>query len=286
MVASRAGVTRNAVTDIFASEQECILAALDEGLARLSQTVDEAVGRKRSWLDRLRAGLVAFLGFLDDEPAWGHLLILEPPLEDRTFALRTQQRLLGVLTSLLDDGAPQAAGEFLPEPTMTSEFVIGGAVSVVRVHMVKNSDARLVPLAPQLMSFIVRPYLGQAAARAELAGSPARITDAGSPAAHIPIRATHRTTLVLRAILTEPRSNNRQVADAAGLVDEGQTSKLLRRLERQDLIENVGVGVARGEPNAWLLTPYGEKILERIESYHVSNGQGLQYTEHRNGRRV
>ena len=142
-----------------------------------------------------------------------------------------------------------------------------------------------MPLAPQLMSFIVRPYLGQAAARAELAGSPARITDAGSPAAQIPIRATHRTTLVLRAILTEPRSNNRQVADAAGLVDEGQTSKLLRRLERQGLIENVGVGIARGEPNAWLLTPYGERILERIESYHAPDGRGVQYTE-RNGRRV
>jgi AcrR family transcriptional regulator len=286
MVASRAGVTRNAVTDIFASEQECIVAAVDEGLARLSRTVDEAVGRKRSWLDRLRAGLVAFLGFLDDEPAWGRLLILEPPLEDRTFALRAQQRVLGVLTSLLDDGAPQVAGEFLPEPMLTAEFVIGGAVSVIRVHMVKNGDAHLVPLAPALMSFIVRPYLGQAAARAELAGGPARIPDAGSPAAQIPIRATHRTTLVLRAILTEPRSNNRQVADAAGLVDEGQTSKLLRRLERQGLVENVGVGIARGEPNAWLLTPYGENILERIESYHAPNVRALRSGVRRNGRRV
>jgi hypothetical protein len=82
MVASHAGVTQSAITSIFASEQECVLAAVDEGLARLSQTVDEAVAPKRSWLDRLRAGLVAFLGFLDDEPAWGRLLVLEPPVED------------------------------------------------------------------------------------------------------------------------------------------------------------------------------------------------------------
>ena len=289
MVASHAGVTQSAVTSIFASEQECVLAAVDDGLARLSQTVDEAVARKRSWLDRLRAGLVAFLGFLDDEPAWGRLLVLEPPLEDRTLALRAQQRLLGVLTSLLDDGAAQVAGEFLPEPMLTSEFVIGGAISVVRLQMVKNGGARLVTLAPQLMSFIVRPYLGQAAARAELTGSPAGVNGAGLPTAQmllqIPIRATHRTTLVLRAIHTGPRSNNRQVADAAGVADEGQTSKLLRRLERQGLIENVGIGIARGEPNAWLLTPYGENVLGRIESYHVPNGRNAQYTARRNGRR-
>ena len=83
-------------------------------------------------------------------------------------------------------------------------------------------------------------------------------------AAGLPIRATHRTTLVLRAIAQTPYSNNREVADAAGVSDEGQTSKLLARLERQGVIENVGVGAARGEPNAWLLTPSGQRALALI----------------------
>jgi AcrR family transcriptional regulator len=285
MVAARAGVTEKAVTRIFESEQQCVLAAIEEGLARLSHTVDEASGRKRSWLDRLRAGLVAFLGFLDDEPAWGSLLVLEPPVEDRRVAMRAQQRLQGVLTSLLDDGAARAAGEFLPEPAMTAELVIGGVVSVIRMQMVKDPGARLVPLAPQLMSFVVRPYLGQAAARAELASNPAPVDDVCSPAAHIPIRATRRTTLVLHAIEQAPRSNNREVADAAGVADEGQISKLLRRLERQSLIENVGVGIARGEPNAWLLTPYGHEILRRIDSYYAPEARVLGNAGSLNGRR-
>ena len=66
---------------------------------------------------------------------------------------------------------------------------------------------------------------------------------------------------MLRAIAQAPYSNNREVAQAAGLADEGQTSKLLARLERQGVIENVGVGAARGEPNAWLLTPSGQRVL-------------------------
>jgi hypothetical protein len=83
-------------------------------------------------------------------------------------------------------------------------------------------------------------------------------------AAGLPIRATHRTTLVLRAIARAPYSNNREVAQAAGIVDEGQASKLLARLERRGVIENVGLGAARGEPNAWLLTASGRRAVELI----------------------
>jgi len=51
-------------------------------------------------------------------------------------------------------------------------------------------------------------------------------------------------------------------AQAAGLTDEGQTSKPRSWLERRGLIENVGLGQAHGEPNAWLLTPYGRRVAE------------------------
>jgi hypothetical protein len=48
------------------------------------------------------------------------------------------------------------------------------------------------------------------------------------------------------------------------LADEGQTSKLLARLQRQGVIENVGLGPARGEPNAWVLTSSGRRTVELI----------------------
>ena len=214
---------------------------------------------------------MAFLGFLDDEPAWGRLLIVDTPFTDGLLGLRCQQRVLGVLTSLLDAGAPRAAGELMPEPMLTSEFVVGGAVSVIRAQMLKADRTVLVGLAPSLMSFMVRPYLGQVAANAELEGrpsggdAPVRSREAElARAAALPIRVTHRTTMVLRAIAQAPYSNNREIAEAAGLTDEGQTSKLLARLERQGVIENVGVGAARGEPNAWLLTASGRRVVELL----------------------
>ena len=293
----RAGVPAGAFHEAFESAEDCYLAAFEEGLARLSQAVAQASQREHAWLGRLRSGLVALLGFLDDEPQWAQLLLLETPMAGAA-ALSCEQRLLGVLTQLLDDGSPQALGELTPSPQMTAELVAGGAFAVIRARMSACSgekDGRaggtrggeqdgtrgggkdstdqgeteegaesLVELAPSLMSFIVRPYLGEAVARAELTGALAPLEASALRGAALPIRATHRTTLVLRAIAAAPGSTNRQVADAAGLVDDGQASKLLARLQRHGLIENVGIGAARGEPNAWLLTPSGHRAVELL----------------------
>ena len=93
------------------SAGERYLQAFEQALERLSQTVCQAAGREGSWLARVRAGLVALLGFFDDEPLWGRLLVCDAPATDVMLALRCEQRVLGVLSGLLDDGAPRAIGE-------------------------------------------------------------------------------------------------------------------------------------------------------------------------------
>ncbi len=314
-MAARAGVAQSAFDEVFESAEDCYLAAFEEGLVLLSQAVAEAAQREQAWLGRLRSGLVALLGFLDDEPQWAHLLLLEAPMAGAA-ALRCEQRVLGVLTQLLDDGSPQALGELTPSPQMTAELAAGGAFAVIRARMSADMRARtsahggekdathgaatdgkdgtdrsdreassesLVELAPSLMSFIVRPYLGEAVARAELSGRLAPLEASALRAAELPIRATHRTTLVLRAIGAAPGSTNRQVADAAGLVDDGQASKLLARLQRHGLIENVGIGAARGEPNAWLLTPSGHRAVELLGESFGERAPRRSERAHRHG---
>jgi hypothetical protein len=152
--------------------------------------VDEAVAQRDSWLERLRAGLVAFLGFFDDRPELGRLLLLEAPAPESKVSLRCEQRVLGVLTGLLDDGAPLAAGEFMPESQLVSELVAGGVVAVGRKRLIAP-DGRLVDLAPELMAFMVSPYLGREAAQAELA--------AGTPSADDDRSALSSPTSIRRA---------------------------------------------------------------------------------------
>ena len=261
-------MSERAFLEVFESVEECFLAAFEEGLARLAEAVEEAAAREGRWLDRVRAGLVALLGFFEDEPAWGRLLLLAPPLEDRTLAFRCEQRVLGVLTGLLDDGSPQAIAEIMPDPHLTAELTIGGVFSLIRARMVENVNGALVELAPPLMSFIVGPYLGATAARAELAGSypPAGLEP--SRAAELPLEppipVTYRTRAVLSAIARAPRSSNREIAAAAGLGDEGQTSHLLRRLAQRGLIEKVRPRGGSRRENAWLLTASGRAVIELL----------------------
>jgi hypothetical protein len=58
--------------------------------------------------------------------------------------------------------------------------------------------------------------------------------------------------------------SNRAVALGAEIEDEGQASKLLKRLRAYGLIENVGEGRPAGAPNAWRLTTSGQDALQAI----------------------
>ncbi len=68
--------------------------------------------------------------------------------------------------------------------------------------------------------------------------------------------------------------SNRTVAEYAGIADQGQVSKLLARLERLGLIENTGQGHARGERNAWRLTPTGVRVTQGIRTRTHDQGAG------------
>jgi hypothetical protein len=219
-------------------------------------------------LHRVRAALLAVLAFLDDQPRWAPILLAQGPLA-QTQILERRRDMQQLLARLLDQDAPRekpASDGLSPlaPSRLTADLIIGGVFSLVQTRVADREHEPLIKLAPALMSFLVAPYLGEVAASVEqtrLNGTPA---DRLPSSARLAVRTTYRTARVLRAICDTPRRNNREVADAAGLSDEGQTSKLLARLERRGVIENVGLGAAHGEPNAWLLTPYGQRVVEAI----------------------
>ena len=91
----------------------------------------------------------------------------------------------------------------------------------------------------------------------------------------IPMRLTYRTARVLDGVAANPGASNRLVADHAGITDQGQISKLLSRLERLGLIANTGQGQAKGEPNAWALTPLGSRVASSITGHPEAQTQGV-----------
>jgi AcrR family transcriptional regulator len=258
-VVSICEVSETEFYDLFLSVEECVLAAFDEGVARLSRVIIDSASRQEVWFERVRAGLSALLRFFDEEPGWARLLVLDQSIATHALAER-RSRVLATLAHLLER---EAHTETLASTSrlLTAELVVGGVVSLLRTRMLGHSEDPFVGLAPSLWTFIAAQYPGPGGC-VEPSGLAAERSLSEPQFRRLPVRATYRTTRVLSAIGGSPRLSNRDIADAAGLSDEGQTSKLLRRLERRGLVENVGLGQAFGGANAWILTGYGEEVLE------------------------
>ncbi len=285
-VTSRAGVSRRTFYDMFADRQDCFLAAFEDGIARAGNAAGTAYAQARGgWREQVRAGLSALLELFDDEPALGSLLVVDA-LGAGLPVLRRRAQALGALTRIVDKGSrrsgAQAKGGRVSPPPLPSPLVAEGAVGAVfsmihaRMSQQRPGDRprrRLSGLLNELMAMIVLPYLGRAVAQRELRHSgpktpPAPRGSAIDPLDGLRIRLTYRTLRVLGAIgepyRRESNPSNREVADAAGVADQGQISKLLARLERLGLIENMGPGQPYGERNAWRLTTLGEGVWQKV----------------------
>jgi AcrR family transcriptional regulator len=270
-VVARSGVSRRTFYELFSDREDCFLAAFDQAVEHAAARVIPAYREAGSWVERVRAGLRALLEFLDDEPGLGRLAVVDA-LGAGPIALERRARVVGVLIDAVDRGRrePRAAkglGRF------TAEGIVGAVLAVLHARLTERErQTPTVGLLGPLMGLIVLPYQGRAAAEREAARrAPRRRPAAPAPAdplRDLEMRLTYRTVRVLVAIAAlEARGanpSNREVSDAAGVADQGQISKLLVRLERLGLIVNVGEGHARGEPNAWRLTPRGRDVERTI----------------------
>lgn len=277
-VCARAGVSRRTFYDLFDDREDCFAAAFDAAIERISAVMLAACSPSGRWHERVRSGLAALLELFDEDPGLVRVCLMET-LKGGPAVRRRRAHVLDLLANAVDEGRLSMRGAIGPVP-LTAESIVGGAISVVCARFLEHDRAPSEPaglseLLNPLMSMIVQPYLGRAAARRELEHSlppcrPASGDGAGSSHVHepfrdLPIRITFRTARVLATIAALPGASNREIADAAGVADQGQMSKLLRRLEASGLIENGSGGHEKGEPNAWRLTERGEAVQQTIQ---------------------
>jgi DNA-binding MarR family transcriptional regulator len=250
-------------------------------LERLSRVVLDAVGGEVCWLERIGAGVRALLGFLDDEPLWAGLLVIEQPYGlpfEGALAGECVRRVHSALGVVLEEGRGEVivGADVNPSTALIVELVTLGALSLVRASMLRRPNTPLVDLAGLLMSAIVVPYLSGGAAKADRRGcvdcAARGASEVPARAAVVPIRPQPHTLLVLRALASTPFSSNPELADAVGM-DSKQVSKALRLFEQRGLIENARSGLEPREPNAWLLTPYGHRVLGLITDSFVAAGR-------------
>ncbi|HST56783.1 MAG TPA: TetR family transcriptional regulator [Solirubrobacteraceae bacterium] len=271
-IVARAGVSRRTFYDLFDDRADCLLATLDGALARVSRSARQAYDRELEWRDRTRAGLAAVLWFFDAEPELGALCVVHA-LGAGPRALERRAQVLDDLIAVVDEGRETVRGA--QPPPLTAEGVVGAVFAVVHARMLDPATTALIELLGSLMGIIVLPYQGRAAAARELTRpAPAAPSLPGAhgadPLDGLGMRLTYRTLRVLNVIFEHPGASNREIGKRAGISDQGQTSKLLARLQKLQLIQNSGGGPSRGAPNVWTLTSKSRQAMDALAGQEAS----------------
>jgi AcrR family transcriptional regulator/DNA-binding MarR family transcriptional regulator len=273
-ITARARISRRTFYELFANCEECLAALFEYVVGLLEDELAQAELECLPWQERVRAGLWVILSFLDREPALARVCVVQAARGGARIEA-SRERMLASLATVVEDG--RAAGSRVSDcSALTAEGLVGAACAIVYVRLSRERPEPLAELLGELMGMIVLPYLGPAAARREQtrpapvappvsrhAPKALALSD-GDPLQGLPMRLTYRTAQVLGYIAEHPNISNREVADGAGISDPGQISKLLARLAGLGLIANGAAGYAKGEPNAWELTPLGQRVVQRL----------------------
>jgi AcrR family transcriptional regulator len=264
-IIARARISRKTFYDIFSDREDCVLVLFEQTLAEAGLLAREAYARASSWRVGVRLALSSLLELLDERPGLAKLCLIEAFAAGESIQTRRTE-VLAELARFVDRGrVPGGRNDDLPHTT--AEGVVGAIVNVLQNRLIRGDEQPLGDLLAPLMSIVVLPYHGPRAARLELQQPHPPVPREAAPAAPrgdplrgLNMRLTYRTVRVLMAIADHPGASNREVAEGSGIIDQGQISKLMNRLERVELVENRGHGWEKGTNNAWHLTSKGAQL--------------------------
>jgi AcrR family transcriptional regulator len=278
-VAARAGISLRKLRARFADVEACYLAAFEWCSQNAGGAMAQAYEGEHGWVEGIRSAITVLLELIDQEPDLARLWIVYA-LGAGPRVLRRRAAAIATLAEYVDRGRLEARVR-AELPAITAEGVVGALLVVLQTRLLAARPESPRELRGELMSLVLLPYLGSVVARRELE-RPVRRRRSRPPRSGrameegVGMRVTYRTARVLSAIAERPGASNREIANRAEIVDQGQISKLLGRLEAQGLIANVGGGGLRGAPNAWELTLRGEQLQQTIARMEVRTERPLR----------
>ncbi len=281
-IAARAKVSRRTFYELFENRETCLVALIDAVVERVERDLAAAGLEGLEWRERVRGGLWVILSFLEREPLLARIWVVHA-LHGGPQTLERREQVLAWLAAVLDEG--RGEGPRGAECTLvTAEGLVGGALGVIYARLRSGDSRPLTDLLDELMGMIALQYLGPRAARREQRrpapvpapapeGERSSVGEERDPLDEVNMRLTYRTARVLGCVGELSGASNRAVAERAGIIDPGQISKLLRRLEGLGLTVNTGGGRLSGEPNAWRLTPLGGQVARRLSVLTRDEGE-------------
>jgi AcrR family transcriptional regulator len=153
-----ASVSTRDFYELFDGKEDCFLAAFDAVRDHVSELISTAAATESDWPHQVTAGLRAALGFFAAEPDLARLCLIESIRATPEIAIRFREAVLAGVPALAR-GRDQLADpdSLLPE---AESSIIGGAVSLVTRSIAAGETEKLPELLPDLVDFILSPYLG------------------------------------------------------------------------------------------------------------------------------
>jgi AcrR family transcriptional regulator len=170
-IVRRAGIARNTFYDNFSSKEDCFLAAQRYGAEALAERILEASDGVEGWPQRVEAGMMACLRTLAGSPALARLCIVDALSAGPAATERYEQSLQAFVPFFRIGRQVSAHGRKLPDTL--EEAVVGGVFWIVYQRIVAGEAEQLEEIGPQLLEFVMTPYLGPEAARRTASGEAA-----------------------------------------------------------------------------------------------------------------
>jgi AcrR family transcriptional regulator/predicted MarR family transcription regulator len=271
-VSECAGVSSRVFYECFGDREDCFLAAFNDAVGWLELEACAGWESEPGWVAGVRAGLAGLLRALDRDPVVARLVFVEA-LAAGPRVLARRARVLEELAVVVDGGRVGAQAPALLPP-LVAEGVVGATFGVVHARLLELRPEPLVGLLGALMATIVLPYRGAEAAARELERPVPRSSHRRrdglsrrplSVALPVDYRLTVRAQMALGAVAGRPGLNNREVSEVIGLDDQGQISRMMKRLGEQGLVESTHGKTGR-LVRAWRLTADGEAVIDAHRS--------------------
>jgi AcrR family transcriptional regulator len=166
-IVKRAGVARKTLYDNFEGKEEVFIAAFDaardEVVERIETSCAEVEG---GWVEKLEAGLSAFLGYLAEEPELARMCMIEA-LSATPGTTKRYEEAMQLFVEMAAGTMPR--DERLPETL--GETQVGGVAWIVYRTIRRGELEHAEDLLPELTDFILAPYLEAGVAGAATGGA-------------------------------------------------------------------------------------------------------------------
>jgi AcrR family transcriptional regulator len=162
-VARRAGLPLAAFFRNFDSIEECWLAAYEDALDRLAQTVEDAVSPCTSsagveaWEAQLDGGFRAVLEFLAARPELARACVVESTALGQP-AIAARERAIALFVRYLEG---LRAATDAPVPPLAAEVIVRGTHELIYARVASGQAERLPELLPDLRYCWLTPFVGR-----------------------------------------------------------------------------------------------------------------------------